>query len=317
MKIGTLAVLLLGSLSFLGGCDQQQTKPAAPTIPSRESALPSSAVKINPKDDPHPPLLHHSDWSTPIPLPGPVNTAGGEDAPFIPDDGRSLYFFFTPDLTRPVQDQLHDGVTGIYRSLKTEEGWGRPQRVILSEDIALDGCPFARGGRLWFCSARPGTAGVGWFTADLISGSWQNWRPVKFKPDYQVGEFHLSPDETELYFGSDRPGSIGGSDLWLSLLDEGQWSQPIHLTAVNTTADESRPFLTADGKELWFTRTYRGTPAVFRSQRTNGSWGTPELILSQFAGEPTLDRQGNIYFVHHYYQDGKMIEVDIYLAKKK
>jgi hypothetical protein len=51
--------------------------------------------------------------------------------------------------------------------------------------------------------------------------------------------------------------------------------------------------------------------------RSDGEWGTPELIVSRFAGEPTLDPQGNLYFVHHYYEDGKMIEADIYMATKK
>lgn len=42
-----------------------------------------------------------------------------------------------------------------------------------------------------------------------------------------------------------------------------------------------------------------------------------ELIVSQFAGEPTLDKDGNIYFVYHYYRDSEMIEADIYVAYKK
>ena len=43
----------------------------------------------------------------------------------------------------------------------------------------------------------------------------------------------------------------------------------------------------------------------------------PELIISQFAGEATLDKDGNIYFTHHFYNDGKMVEADIYVAMKK
>jgi hypothetical protein len=42
--------------------------------------------------------------------------------------------------------------------------------------------------------------------------------------------------------------------------------------------------------------------------------GSPELIVSQFAGEPTLDEQGNLYFVHHFTADGELIEADIYAA---
>ena len=46
-------------------------------------------------------------------------------------------------------------------------------------------------------------------------------------------------------------------------------------------------------------------------------WQEPELIISQFAGEPTLDNEGNLYFTHHFFEDSKMIEADIYVAMKK
>jgi hypothetical protein len=60
-----------------------------------------------------------------------------------------------------------------------------------------------------------------------------------------------------------------------------------------------------------------GTPGIFRSVMNDRTWGQPELIVSQFAGEPTLDDAGNLYFVHHYYEDGVMIEADIYVAYRK
>jgi len=92
---------------------------------------------------------------------------------------------------------------------------------------------------------------------------------------------------------------------------------------VNSEEAESLPFVTSDGNELWFTRTYMGTPAIFRSIKSNDGWGEPELIVSQFAGEPTLDDAGNLYFTHHFYEFdeelGKnvMIEADIYVARRK
>jgi hypothetical protein len=50
----------------------------------------------------------------------------------------------------------------------------------------------------------------------------------------------------------------------------------------------------------------------------DGSWGEPEEMISNFAGEPTLDDEGNLYFVHHFFsQDGKMLEADIYVAYRK
>ncbi|MFH1014038.1 MAG: hypothetical protein V1769_05990, partial [Thermoplasmatota archaeon] len=73
-----------------------------------------------------------------------------------------------------------------------------------------------------------------------------------------------------------------------------------------------------DGTELWFTRTYMGTPAVYRSLWVNDSWAEPELIVSQFAGEPTLDNDRNLYFVHHFFDESaNMLEADIYVCYKK
>jgi hypothetical protein len=68
---------------------------------------------------------------------------------------------------------------------------------------------------------------------------------------------------------------------------------------------------------MWFTRTDQGSPATFRSQRVNGEWQEPELIISQFAGESSVDNEGNIYFTHHFYEDGVMLEADYYVAYKK
>ena len=75
--------------------------------------------------------------------------------------------------------------------------------------------------------------------------------------------------------------------------------------------------MSADGKELWFTSWYLGTPALYRSVKNNGEWSEPEIIISQFAGEPSLDDDGNVFFVHHYYENNVMIEADIYVAYRK
>ena len=68
---------------------------------------------------------------------------------------------------------------------------------------------------------------------------------------------------------------------------------------------------------MWFTRFYVGSPAIFRSEEVNGEWQEPELIVSQFAVEPTLDDRGNLYFTHHFYTEGNMVEADIYVAYQK
>jgi len=93
--------------------------------------------------------------------------------------------------------------------------------------------------------------------------------------------------------------------------------EPQNLATINTPENEGFPFINGSGDELWFTRDYLGTPAIFRSRKLNGEWQTAELIISRFAGEPSLDDDGNIYFTHHFYQDGIMVEADIYVAYRR
>jgi hypothetical protein len=92
-------------------------------------------------------------------------------------------------------------------------------------------------------------------------------------------------------------------DIWYSEYRNGDWQEPINITSVNSDEDEGWPFISSDGNELWFLRYYKGSPAIFRSKQIGNTWQSPELIVSQFAGEPTLDDAGNLYFVHHYYND--------------
>jgi hypothetical protein len=218
-----------------------------------------------------------------------------------------------------VEKQIIDGVTGIYVSHEENGVWGKPQRVVLNNDMSLDGCAFVQGSTMWFCSARKGYTGVHWFKAELVDGRWQNWKCAddEFPETYEVGELHITSDGKELYFHSPRTGGKGNYDIWVTKRSDGAWLDLENIQVVNTADSEGWPFITQDGNELWFTRFYMGSPGVFRSKRVHGNWSEPELIISSFAGEPTLDNEGNVYFVHHFYREGQMIEADIYVARKK
>lgn len=290
-------------------------------LPTRESAIPTGAVKMTPDIDELPPVLHSDEWMQPVPLGSAINTAGGEDSPFVMPDGNTLYFFFTPNVTVPAEEQLLDSVTGIYVSKKQNGIWGSAERVVLqnASKLALDGAEFVQGNVMWFASAREGYTGVNLFTSEYVNGRWTNWQYVgdKLMKDYQVGEMHITADGHEFYFHSARAGGKGQLDIWVTRKVGDEWQEPVNVEAVNTGENEGWPFISQDGNELWFLRTYMGSPTIYRSVKVSGNWSTPELIVSQFAGEPTLDDQGNLYFVHHYYKDSKMIEADIYVAYRK
>jgi len=330
-------VLIIVTSTILTGCTnlplQQMTSQTpssiTPTIDlttqsanlDRLEKIPDSAVKMTPGADPLPPILHSDEYQPPVPMPGLVNTAGAEDSPFITPDGKTLYFFFTPDLSVAPEKQLLDKVTGIYITQLQRTIWSQADRVVLqsSGKLALDGCPFVLNTSLWFCSAREGFDGVKLFTAQYMDGKWRNWQSADNlnKTDYQIGEIHITADGKTLYFHSARSGGQGQFDIWVTKFINGVWQEPVNVAPVNSPESEGWPFVSQDGNELWFTRTYLGSPAIFRSLWTGDTWSTPMLVISQFAGEPTLDNQRNLYFVHHFIKEGKIIEADLYVAYRR
>ncbi|MFC1769187.1 TolB family protein [Nanoarchaeota archaeon] len=311
-KIITLTILLLLSLV---ACEEDQN--GTPVVPKdRLSSIPADIVKITPQSDPLPPKLHSDEFEEPVQVPI-ISTAGAEDSPFFPANSDDFYFFFTPDSSIEAQYQLTDGVTGIWMSKRVNGVFQKPQRVMLQDKgkLALDGCPFVSGNTMLVCSAREGYAGIQWVRADFVGGKWTNWRVDNFKEEHKVGELHIHGDE--LYFHSDRPGTKGETDIWVSKRVGGEWQEPVNIEVVNTEKGEGMPYISANGNELWYHSWYQGAPAIFRSNKVNGEWQEPELIVERFAAEPTFDTDGNLYFAHHFIIDGKIAEADIYVAKKK
>jgi hypothetical protein len=284
--------------------------------------------KATPADDAWPPAVAPG-WSQPVPLEYPVNTAGAEDSPFVMPDGRTLYFFFTPDVRVPPGKQASDGVTGIWVTRRIGDQWSEPERVLLADpgQEHLDGCVFVLDEWMAFCSARAGnTRDIDLYTATWRDGAWSDWQNwgEPFNETYQVGEMHVTADGHFLYYGSDRSGGHGGTDLWVSEKVGEQWSEPVNLgPQINTVGNENRPFVTLDGQELWFDaidRPGHAGPVILRAIRQpDGTWGEPEEIVSGLAGEPTLTGDGRtLYFVHHYFSAdlSQMIEADIYVTTR-
>ena len=67
----------------------------------------------------------------------------------------------------------------------------------------------------------------------------------------------LSCDGNQLYFASNRKGGLGLTDIWTSQrLPNGTWSEPKNLGKnINTNGYEEAPFITNDGKTLFFSST--------------------------------------------------------------
>jgi Tol biopolymer transport system component len=103
-----------------------------------------------------------------------------------------------------------------------------------------------------------------------------------------------SPDGLSLYIASNRPGGLGGQDIWVAHRDEpgGPYGAPVHLGApVNSAADDFCPS-PARGRRLFFVSARSGGcggPDIYVTrQDRDGDWRTPRNLgctINSAAGE--------------------------------
>jgi WD40-like Beta Propeller Repeat len=91
----------------------------------------------------------------------------------------------------------------------------------------------------------------------------------------------------KLYFQSNRPGGFGLSDVWVSFLIDGAWSEPQNLNVVageppiNTAFLDHCLFFSADGNEAFWTSTRPGgfgDNDIWMARRIDGRWTEPENL---------------------------------------
>ncbi|MFQ3173387.1 MAG: outer membrane protein OmpA-like peptidoglycan-associated protein [Flavobacterium sp.] len=90
---------------------------------------------------------------------------------------------------------------------------------------------------------------VNLFKATNENGKWVNTVALSFNSkSYSTGNPSIDKEGKTLYFASNMPGSIGGTDLWkVAVNDDGTFGIPENLgNSINTTGDENFPFITDD-----------------------------------------------------------------------
>ncbi|NND16268.1 MAG: OmpA family protein [Eudoraea sp.] len=91
------------------------------------------------------------------------------------------------------------------------------------------------------------------YTSKKVGDEWTDPEEVPFNSDdWSTGHPVLSPDGKQMYFVSDRPGSIGDSDIFVvDILGDNSFSEPKNLgPEINTERREMFPFI--NDKKLYF-----------------------------------------------------------------
>jgi len=107
---------------------------------------------------------------------------------------------------------------------------------------------------LWFSRNRPGGAGGYdiWMSRRGAKG-WAEATPVSFNTPAREFDPAFTADGRYVYFCSDRPGGLGGDDLWRVPVTAAGFGDAQHLgAAVNSAKNEWAPMLSPDGLTLLF-----------------------------------------------------------------
>lgn len=222
---------------------------------------------------------------------GPVvNSVYPDYSPVISLDGSSLYYTSrrqwadqsTDDFKDPMLNQYPED---IYLSLLDEnEQFQTPVKLEFCEPKLNEASVTVSSDerRVYTYEDRTGNGDI-YFT-DYKGNNFEFMRKLNYKDlNTQYWETHctVTPDGQQMYFVSDRPGGLGGRDIYRTVkLPNGTWSDPINLgPTINTENDEESPFIAVDNKTLYFSsngKTSMGDFDIYVSVRDEQlNWSTP------------------------------------------
>ena len=201
-------------------------------------------------------------WSTPINLGPSVNGKDMDASPSISSDGLELYF----DSSRPGGQGDWDVSVTSRASLSAS--WELPRNLgPLVNSAAGDGTPqLTRDGRtLYFASWRAGGLGKSDIWVTTRRSRAEPWQPP-VNLGSAINSAHLdwspgpSPDGLLLLFQSDRPGGLGGDDLYVTTRATltSAWTAPANLRSLNSSEDDAKAHFSADELTLYFMSTRPG-----------------------------------------------------------
>ncbi len=135
-------------------------------------------------------------------------------------------------------------------------------------------------------------------------------KPENFDPILNTG-FHegtacFNASKTEIYFtrcGSESPTN-DYCHIYTSRWEDGTWTAPEKLVLISDTSNEGQPFLSKDGKTMFFSSDDKGGFGgrdIYTASKTESGWGNVSNLGSYFNTEmdemyPTVDKDNNLYF---------------------
>jgi tetratricopeptide (TPR) repeat protein len=247
-----------------------------------------------------------------------INTTDDEYWPSITADGQTLMFTrqsYSHDNQLPFASTQED----FYISSKSSGIWqkalnaGEPLNTRANEGAQT----LSSNGEYMYFTACDRPGGLG--SCDLYFSAYHNgiWSiPYNLKWPVNTTSWESTPsisaDGNTLYFSSNRPGGLGGKDIWYSKMkSDGTWANPVNMgKIINTEGNEMSPFIHFDGKTLYFASD--GRPGM----------GGYDIYMSRMKDDSTWSEPKNLGYPINTYNDEMGLVIDAtgktaYLSSKR
>jgi flagellar motor protein MotB len=224
---------------------------------------------------------------TPVSIGDSINTADDEYWPSITADGQTLMFTRQGRGSRSPSGNQED----FYISHLVNNVWSKAQNAgkPLNTRHNEGAQSISADGRYMYFTACERPDGYGRCDIYYTTSDGSTWsEPVNIGPPVNTQYWEslpsISANGEMLFFVSNRPGGIGGMDLWYSVLNsEGKWGLPKNLgPMINTPGNEMSPFIHFDGKTLYFSSDGRigmgGYDIYYSKMNDDSTWTEPKNL---------------------------------------
>jgi Tol biopolymer transport system component len=206
--------------------------------------------------------LRGATWSTPTVA--PFSGQWSDMEPAMAPDGSFLVFVSN----RPARaggavlagdfggKHYPTGGGNLWRVDRKAAGWSAPVRLpdTINGSSSMFAPAVVRDGSIYFMNAAPDTGKFHLYRSQLAGGRYLAPVALPFgNPSWSDVDPAVAPDESYAVFASNRPGGIGGMDLYIVRRVASAWGTPVHMGAdVNSPGSDAEARLSPDGRTLYF-----------------------------------------------------------------
>ncbi|MBI4648450.1 MAG: PD40 domain-containing protein [Bacteroidia bacterium] len=255
-------------------------------------------------------------WGACIQFGPPLNTEGHDANLSISPDGRQILLY------KNITGETQSG--DIYIStLDEEELWSKPKpfasKNINSSFFESSSCLSADGNTLFFVSerVRGGFGNGDIYISKKMGEEWskpENLGSVVNSIGDEIG-IYIHPDGKTLFFSSDGHNTMGGYDVFMTVFEDGRWSEPVNMGyPINTTRDEIHFILATDRKKAYLSSSREsesGKTDIFEvdmSQFLEENKQITESVVASISGPILSILKGSVVD-----DEGKPVQTNIYL----